>query len=440
MIALVGNVTRIPHFATYGLIIWVGGVVLTVFGWNRGRMHQLPVFHLIFMLPLPTFVYFKLIAFLQIIASEAGVFFVRIMGIPVHLDGNIIDLGVYKLQVAEVCAGLQYLFPILSFTYLFAILYRGPMWHKVLLFLLAAPLTVLMNSFRIGMIAVLVNKYGIGHAEGFLHAFEGWVIFVTCIAILFLVAVGLQRLTPKPLPLSQAIDVDTNGLGRIAARGLRVRPSLGLVLGLGLTASLAAGLMIQRDGGAVIPGRDPFSLYPTELSDWSGQQSYLDPEIEAVLGATDYLDMTYASPREDASVHMFMAYYDKQTEGSGIHSPEVCLPAGGWEIASFQTHEVDMTDTPLGTFDVNRAVIQKGLEQQLVYYWFEQRGRRITNDFAAKLSVVYDSITIDRTDGALVRFVTPMRQNEAEGAADARVQRLMRDALPHLSRFIPEGL
>jgi exosortase/archaeosortase family protein len=68
--------------------------------------------------------------------------------------------------VAEACAGLRYLFPILSFTYLFAILYRGPMWHKAVLFLLAAPLTVLMNSFRIGMIGVLVNQYGIEHAEG----------------------------------------------------------------------------------------------------------------------------------------------------------------------------------------------------------------------------------------------------------------------------------
>ena len=436
-IALVGNVTRIPHFATYGLIIWVGGVVLTVFGWQRGRKHQLPVFHLIFMLPLPTFVYFKLIAFLQVVASETGVFFVRLMGIPVYLEGNVIDLGVYKLQVAEACAGLQYLFPILSFTYLFAILYRGPMWHKWVLFLLAAPLTVLMNSFRIGMIAVLVNEYGIGHAEGFLHAFEGWVIFATCIGILFLVAVGLQRLTPNPQPLTQALDLDTQGFGRIAARGLLIRPSLGMALGLALTGSLALGLMTQRSGDPVIPDRDPFSFFPRELSAWSGRQSFLDPIIEDVLGASDYLDMTYASQGESTSVNLFMAYYDKQTEGSGIHSPEVCLPAGGWEIASFETHEVDMEGTPFNTFNVNRAVIQQGMEQQLVYYWFEQRGRRITNDFAAKLTVVYDSIKIDRTDGALVRFVTPIVSGEPDGAADARIQRLMRETVPHLPRFIP---
>ncbi len=437
-IAMIGNVTRIPHFATYGLIVWVGGVVLTVFGWGRGRKHQLPVFHLIFMLPLPTFVYFKLIAFLQTVSSEIGVFFVRMMGIPVYLEGNIIDLGVYKLQVAEACAGLQYLFPILSFTYLFAILYRGPMWHKVFLFLLAAPLTVLMNSFRIGMIAVLVNRYGIGHAEGFLHAFEGWVIFITCIGILFLVSISLQRLTPNPLPLSQAIDLDTRGFGPISARVLRVRPSLGLGLALGLTTAVAVVHVAERSGDPVLPERDPFSIFPREVGDWTGRQAFLDPGIERVLGATDYLDMTYATQLQGATVNLFMAYYDKQTEGSGIHSPEVCLPAGGWEIASFATHEVDMADAGFGTFKVNRAVIQQGLSEQLVYYWFEQRGRRITNDFAAKLSVVYDSVMIDRTDGAIVRFITPISSSEPEGAADERLQRFMREALPHIPRFIPE--
>ena len=159
--------------------------------------------HLIFMLPLPQFVYWKLSIFLQLVSSELGVWFVQLAGVPVFLEGNVIDLGVYKLQVAEACSGLRYLFPILSFSYLFAILYRGPIWHKAVLLLMAAPLTVFMNSVRIGMIGVLVNSYGIGQAEGFLHFFEGWVIFGACIGLLFLVAVALQRLTPSPLALSR---------------------------------------------------------------------------------------------------------------------------------------------------------------------------------------------------------------------------------------------
>ena len=160
LLAIGGNLTRIPDIVTYAFIVWVGGVVLTIFGWERGKLHQLGVVHLIFMLPLPQFVYLKLTIVLQTISSEIGVWFVALMGVPVYLEGNVIDLGIYKLQVAEACSGLRYLFPILSFSYLFAILYRGPVWHKAVLLLAAAPLTVLMNSFRIGVIGVLVNSYG----------------------------------------------------------------------------------------------------------------------------------------------------------------------------------------------------------------------------------------------------------------------------------------
>jgi exosortase len=222
---LFGNLVRIPDVVTYAYIVWVGGVVLVTMGWARGRHHQLPVLHLVFMLPLPTFIYLKFTVFLQGISSELGVWFVRLAGVPVYLEGNIIDLGVYKLQVAEACSGLRYLFPILSFSYLFGILYRGPFWHKAVLFLMAAPLTVFMNSFRIGMIGVLVNRYGIGQAEGFLHFFEGWVIFGACVGILFLTAIALQRLTPNPRPLSETIDLDTEGMGTQMRRILAVPPA-----------------------------------------------------------------------------------------------------------------------------------------------------------------------------------------------------------------------
>jgi len=87
---------------------------------------------------------------------------------------------------------------------------------------------------------------------------------------------------------------------------------------------------------------------------------------------------------------------------------------------------------------VNRAVIQKGLSRQIVYYWFEQRGRRMTNDYLAKASVVYDSFTRGRTDGALVRFVTAIERGETEMQAEARMQRFMAVALERLPRFIPE--
>ncbi len=435
--AIIGNLTAIPDIITYALILWVGGVVLTVFGWKRGITHWAPVLHLIFMLPLPQFLYWHMTIFLQGISSVMGVWFVKLAGVPVFLDGNIIDLGVYKLQVAEACSGLRYLFPILSFSYLFAILYRGPLWHKAVLLLAAAPLTVFMNSFRIGVIGILVNSYGIEHAEGFLHFFEGWIIFLSCIGILFLMAILLQRLTPNPLPLSEAIDLDFDGLGKISGRIAAIKPSRALMATTLLTLLVSFAWVVRPAAEPVEVARDPFIIFPREFEQWSGQVAYLEPEIEEVLAADDYINITYSAPIEAMPVNMFVAFYEKQTEGAGIHSPEVCLPAGGWEIFSLEQHRVELPKTQYGGFDVNRAVIQKGLQRQMVYYWFEQRGKRQTNDFKAKLNVVYDSLTLGRTDGALVRFVTPIAEGESDAEAEERLVRLMDRALMPLPRFLP---
>jgi len=438
MLAILGNLVRIPDVVTYALIFWTGGLVLVCFGWAEGRTHWAPVLHLIFMLPLPQFVYWKLTIMLQLISSELGVWFVQLAGVPVFLEGNVIDLGVYKLQVAEACSGLRYLFPILSFSYLFAILYRGPMWHKAVLLLAAAPLTVFMNSFRIGVIGVLVNSYGIGQAEGFLHFFEGWVIFGACIGILFLMAIGLQRLTRDPKPLSDTIDLDFDGFGQQAARLLVLAPSRGLALAAALSVAIAAGFVLTPQPARVQVSRDAFQTFPRNIGLWSGAPQVLDLEVERVLAANDYYSGSFQSQDEATYVNFFAAWYEKQTEGSGIHSPAVCLPVGGWEVSAIDPTEVTIPNTSYGTFTLNRAVIQKGLARQLVYYWFEQRGKRMTNDYLVKISVVVDSLTTGRADGAMIRFVTPILEGEDEAAADARMQRFMAVMLPKLPRFVPE--
>lgn len=438
LFGIAGNLVRIPDLVAYALILWVGGVMLVGFGWAQGRRHWAPVLHLVFMLPLPQFLYWKMSIFLQGISSQLGVWFVSLAGVPVFLDGNIIDLGVYKLQVAEACSGLRYLFPILSFSYLVAILYRGPMWHKAVLLLAAAPLTVFMNSFRIGVIGVMVNWRGIEHAEGFLHFFEGWVIFGSCVAILFLMAIVLQRLTRNPKPLAEVIDLDFSGFAAQGARFFGIAASRGLVAAAALSLAVAAAFVAVPPPPPIQPERDDFLLFPRNIGSWSGTPTRFDPATERVLGASDYITANYATAGERGYVNFFSAWYAKQTEGQAIHSPEVCLPVGGWEVFSIDPYTVSIPGTVYGDFTLLRAVIQKGLDKQIVYYWFEQRGKRMTNDFAVKASVVYDNLTMGRGDGAIVRFTTPLERGEDEAQADARLQRFMADLLPRLPRFVPE--
>ena len=436
-VGLVGNITRIEKLVALAVIIWVGGMILTSFGWRRGRQFWPPVLHLAFMMPLPFFLYWKVSLALQFVSSELGVAFIRFMDIPVYLEGNIIDLGTYKLHVAEACSGLQYLFPIMSFTYIFAVLYQGSIWHKAVLLLAAVPIAILMNSVRIGVIGVIVNSYGIEHAEGFMHYFEGWVVFMICILMMLVLARVMQRLSGDRRSMAEVLDLDFTGLGTQIARVRHVQPSLAL---LGTAGLFAAAAFLWNPLTAPAPpkiDRDPFLVFPRALGEWRGApQPQLSREISEVLNADDYLNMIYEAPGMAAPVDLFIAWYRDQSRAS-IHSPEVCIPAGGWEMSKIEGREVVVeTGSQSLAIPVNRAIIQKGLARRLVYYWFDQGGRRLTSDHVAKLYLTLDAITTGRTDGALVRVITPILPGEAPGAADARLAGMIGEAMPVLPRFI----
>ncbi len=440
VVAMIGNAARIPDIVTYAMILWTFGVLLIAFGWRYGRQFWPPIVHLVFMLPLPAFVYWQLSIQLQFLSSEIGVWFIQLMGISVYLDGNIIDLGIYKLHVAEACSGLRYLFPVMSFSYIFAVLYQGPTWHKAVLLLSAAPITILMNSFRIGVIGVMVDSFGIEHAEGFLHVFEGWVIFIACIILLFALAWLLKTLARDRRSLADALDLDTTGLGAEAARILKIRPSAALAAAALVTAALAGVWHLAPERAAADIQRTPLLLFPEQLGEWrAGSARVLEPEIERILAADDYLSIAFDRDGAEPPVDMFVAWYRKQTEGSGIHSPEVCIPAGGWEIAKIKQVEmvIDTADGQSIPVKLNRAVIQKGLSEQLVYFWYDQRGRKMASDYLAKAVTVLDAVAIGRTDGALMRLITPLARNETEEDADRRLQDFMAESLSVFPTFVP---
>jgi exosortase D (VPLPA-CTERM-specific) len=434
---LVGNLARIADLTSYGMLLALAGLIILTLG-RQGGFRLWPAWvYLAFMLPLPNFLYWPLSIKLQFISSQLGVTLIKLIGVPVFLEGNIIDLGNYQLQVAEACSGLRYLFPLMSFGFLFATLYRGPVWQKLLLFMVTIPITLVMNSVRIAVIGFLVDRYGIAQAEGFLHAFEGWVIFVVCIAVLFLTAIVLQQLFGKRLSISEALDLQYEGLiGR--AKAVRNQASMPWLAGFASIALFAAiGSQSFFNTNSVYPDRQDFTQFPTEIADWTGTRAFLDFQVERILGADDYLmsDFTRNAGKPE-TVNLLISYYRSQTEGSGIHSPEVCIPAGGWEVSRWASAKLDLTVPAMAGLEVNRAIIQKGKDRQLVYYWFEQRGRHMTNDYVVKIYTVWDSILTGRSDGALIRVVTAI-DSAGVDAADKRLQGFLNDTAATFPDFVP---
>ncbi len=439
-VGALGKLAGISDIVAYSLILWVGGILLISFGWKVGKHFWPPVLHLVYMLPLPDTFYYKMSTQLQLVSSELGVWFLKLLSVPVFLDGNIIDLGVYKLHVAEACSGLRYLFPILSFSYIFAVLYRGSMWHKAILLLAAAPITILMNSVRIAIAGVMVNHYGVGWVEGFTHFFEGWVIFLSCVLILFGIARLLLFFNPKKMSLAESLDLDTDGLGAQAMRLQYLQPSKALIVSsMALVTAAAAWTFVPANNASHID-RENFASFPRELGDWQqvGPRDILDPQVAATLAADDYHSVDLMREGANSEVSLFMAWYADQTNG-GVHTPEICLPAAGWEIAWLERSDIGPDLGMNEPFQLNRAIIQRGEARMMVFYWFEQRGRRVAWDIAAKFYLMYDGMTTRRTDGAMLRLTTPIRPNESDEAAEARLLEVLGEMQAPLPRFIPRN-
>src|SRR3954471_20124271 len=164
-----GKVAAFVYLAEIGVFFFLVGLFTSVAGDARARAVWPGLLYLGFGIPLARLLQANLSAQLQLISSQIGAGTIRVFGIPVFLDGNVIDLGAIQLEVAAACSGLRYLFPLASFGFLCAYLYKGSAWQRVVILLSTVPITILLNSLRIGVTGILVDRFGIEAAQGFFH-------------------------------------------------------------------------------------------------------------------------------------------------------------------------------------------------------------------------------------------------------------------------------
>lgn len=439
---LVGEMSAIYTVIQYGFLLAVYALVLSLFGTSGFRHLLVPLVYLVFMIPLPNFIYFNLSSQLQLLSSQIGVSIIRLFDIAVYLEGNVIDLGAMKLQVVEACSGLRYLFPLMSFGFLVACIYRAPLWQRVVIFLSTIPITVLMNSLRIGLIGVTVDQWGIAMAEGFLHDFEGWIVFMGCIGVLFLEALVMYKLSRFREPMIERLQIDIPRL-TVSWKDFQLKPSkrYPLFLSILLVFALSPWLVTLQGQEEVAPERNPLALFPLKDGNWVGREHALDQDVLQTLQLSDYILADYRNTTAfltDPSVNFYVAWYSSQKKGASIHSPRSCIPGGGWRMDELEQFPVeDVTHASGAPLHVNRAVIRKGAEAQLVYYWFEGRGRNITNEFLAKWYIFVDSLTKSRSDGALVRVTTRVPEGASVDQADIRLKKFLSDFYPKLSDYTP---
>ncbi|MFO1367719.1 MAG: VPLPA-CTERM-specific exosortase XrtD [Marinagarivorans sp.] len=433
-----GSISTLFPVMQYSLLIALGGLTLAITGWRAFRFFVVPLLILLLSVPLPNFIYKNLSFELQLLSSSIGVHVIRLFNIPVYLEGNVIDLGSMKLQVVEACSGLRYLFPLMTLGFIAAHFFNVPLWKKVLVFVSTIPITVLMNSLRIGIIGVTVEWWGQAMAEGFLHDFEGWVVFMGCTAILFAEMALIARLSKPRRQLIDLlmIELPTAPLTTAAPERTRSLPLTYVLACLGAIAvSLGAYFAPTTQVNSV--ARAPFSTFDLELGHWSGVRAPIEQRYIDELKFDDYLSVDYKNNHQD-SVNLYVAYYNAQSAGQSAHSPRSCIPAGGWEIQNASTIDLPGIVGKGVNLRLNRLQVQKGDTRLMVYYYFKQRHRHLTNEFLVKWYLLWDAITLHRKDGALVRISFVTDRNTTLEQADQRAIDFLALAYPNLRRHIPD--
>ena len=433
---LVGNLSTVHAITQYGFVIGVFGALGATFGNTVLRGLAVPLMVLVFMIPLPNFLYQPLSSQLQLYSSEIGVALIRSFGISVFLHGNVIDLGSYQLQVLEACNGLRYLFPLASLGFLFGYLYRGPVWQRVVLVAASAPITIALNSFRIAVIGVTVERWGVAAAEGFLHEFEGWVVFAACVALLLALARALALTNGYRGPLWGAFTIALGPVPATFRRPPIAAPRAVLASLVVVCATIVAAQSSGRSDAHPAPARQSFAEFPLDVDGgWRGRTHAIEDAYLQSLQLDDYLMADFVNPA-GARVNFYSAFYATQLAGRSAHSPRSCLPGDGWRMTELDT--IDIADPLTGApLPVNRAVIARGDDTQIVYYWFEQRGRVVANEYLVKWYLLRDALVTGRSDGALIRLMTPVTPVGGTAAADAVLRDFFARTRPLLAQFIP---
>jgi EpsI family protein len=193
---------------------------------------------------------------------------------------------------------------------------------------------------------------------------------------------------------------------------LRIKSVHYLLTLLLLTGTLGASVWSDHRTPAILVA--PIDTISKTIGGWTSRGDQpLGDTIVASLAATSYLSRTYRKDRTEAD--FFMAFYEQVRAGESMHSPKYCLPGGGWEFSDFRTVVLNNGGRPA---KINRAIVRRGEERQLLLYWYQSRPRVIASEFESKFFLVWDGLVRGNQGGSIVRLMLPDRPGaEEEGLA-----------------------
>lgn len=414
------------------LLILLAGLILLFQGWTFFRAVLFPWAFLSLAIPIPALIITRVTFPLQLLAARLATALLELV-IVAHREGNIIYTVNGPLDVVEACSGIRSLLSLITLAIIYGYLMESRKWVRVVLACAAVPIAVAANAFRVFGTGLLV-AYGHGEqAEGLPHAFAGLLIFVVALIMLFAVHRVIALLFPaKSAPTSAPTAAHS---AEHPSGGAYLKPGA-FRFGIVAVPMLATAIGLQAHSSTeIVSPHQPLSSLPSQIDGWTGSGDTLDQQTLDILGHPEYALVDYENTTQRQPIDLFVVYFSSQRAGDTIHSPEHCLPGAGWIPTSREVIHLARADG--SSFPANRYIVSKAGDRQLVLYWFQAHGRVVASEWQAKYYLISDSIHMNRSDGGMVRLITPMFKDESPEAAQARIMQLGSKLLPLLDNYLP---
>lgn len=425
-----GKLGSVETLVYISLWLSIVGMVVTVLGRHGARVLAFPLFLLGFMVPLPSFLNSLFTFKLKLLASDLAANILHITGKSVHCAGNIIDLPNMQLQVVDACSGLHYIYTLLLIGFIVGYLGHVRWNERVLVTAATIPLAVFANSMRIVGMAWLSPWISPEAIEGLFHDFFGIFIFVFTIVMLLLFS-SLIHLVREKCLTKKLIDgnkVEKDGV----AGSLLVHPiHVGVAF---LLMILIWSVSINLNMTLISPSRLSFAKFSGKIGEWEkGERSFIDSKANESLWADDYVQITYRHRDTGHVLLLFVPYYAYQGVKHAAHSPVACLMGSGWAPRSRRTLTREFP-SPLGQVQISQMVFEAGNQWLLSNFWFQGRGRVLSNEYWHKWYLFWDAIRLRRNDGALVHIEIPL----ARGQDIETAQKFLDDFIQNLETILPK--
>ncbi|MBI5237005.1 MAG: EpsI family protein [Deltaproteobacteria bacterium] len=405
------------------------------FGIESVKRLILPLGFLFLMVPVPDIIERNILVYLKAVSTRLGGAFIGLFNIPVHVSGNVIDLGAIQLQVVDACSGLRYIFPLFALGILFAYFFERVAWKRLFCVLVTIPLGVFLNALRIGVTGVLTDMFGPEVSEGFFHGFSGFVVFVLALIILFLISRILRAFSPKTAASKWSNAPEP---GHDATFTVERKKTTGAFLLSVAVLSCVAALSLSTGTLPAVAIEGGIRGFPLLIGEWKGRPETVDPVIIKESGAEEAFS-GYFINGSGSEITLYMGYRSTAflANDNFFHSPTVCIPSSGWVEQEVKRRTI--TNVPyFNNLDVTKMVIEKGGIRQLVYFWFQTKDEATYDKNINRFHLSLHAIRRDNTHDLFMRPITAINPGEGIEDAEIRMDGFVREMMPVLLQFLKE--